>query len=328
MTKDELLKRMNAFTQKRYGSEVTRDMVRDWVVEEIVPQAIPHGIKQGQNPDWEWNYRHYRRILQICRIRHFLKESGQPERLSLIRIELWLMKIKDIPFDLVRGDLQKEFNLMRTTAMRPVKSDFDPRNKTELSDRRQKALINQTGKAEPKILPKKFSYLPHELIGIMQLSNFGKSFYGINVLLSSILKRMGLDFLLNMDLFELKVFSLFIRGYLGDPDEIDESAEEIIKNADEQTFNLARDYVSHFKLMDILTLMQETKPNFLNVLMKFRKIFAIIDFNVAHGRWRIAVFMFAFIAAHRNPQFIRERLEDILNCKTIRAEIGSFKTIN
>ena len=66
---------------------------------------------------------------------------------------------------------------------------------------------------------------------------------------------MGLGFMINSDLFALKIFTTFMRGILGHSEETENNAEEIIKNASEETFNLARAFVSHFKVADILMLM-------------------------------------------------------------------------
>ena len=318
MNKDSLLARLNGTLAKKYNPviSVTPNMLEGWNEAGIFPSAVARGrTRENQKQNWDYGCRHYRRALQICRIMDFLTHSGQPYKISLIRIELWLMGISDVQFYDLCEDLGKEFTLIRNKALKPITSDFDPDHNKTMSPRREAALAKQIGNAQPEILPKGFSYHAKELIGFLQFSGFGKSLEKIPNLITRIFERMGVGFLINPDEAEYRIFSSAMRAFWNTDDETIISTQEIIKLADEQTFILAREFANHFKLMDLYDFPAEKLPPFFRKISVFKRIFGIIDFNAAHGRWRIIFFLQFLTVAYRDPSLLKDRLEDMKKFK-------------
>lgn len=314
MNKDNFLARLNGRLAKKYkpAISVTANMLERWNEAGIFPSAVALGrTKENPKQNWDYNCRHYRRALQICRITDFLTQSEQPFKISLIRIELWLMGITDITFYDVREDLIKEFAFIRNKVTKPIISDYDPDRNNPISPRLETALIKQMGQAQPEILPEQFSYQPKEKISFLQFMGFGTSLEKIPDLIRQIFKRMGLGFLINSDWAEFRIFSLAMKGFLGAKDEIETSTMEIIEKADEQTFILARKFASHFKLMDLYNFPEIKLSPIFKKISAFKRIFGIIDFNAAHGRWRIIIFLYFLSAAYRDPALLKNRLAAI-----------------
>ncbi len=297
MDKKRLLDRVNIFAGQRYGIRVTPRRLRDWVEEKLVPgPKKPRGRQRGQTPDRDWPLLSYRRVLQICR----LKKNGA-KRLNEIRITLW-MNGADLPFEQVQEALYSEFQRARKLARRPVTCTWDPRENSSLSPNSQAALLRQMGTPSPALLPDGYSVPGEMMVGAYGALRYGVDNNALRVLMTDLLRHVGLSEWVPQSFDkDTQPHELQLLGLAGSPDEIDDAAEESIKNADAETFAAVRDWIRVFPwlVQNAFAMLSAMSSENSDQLEALKGPLAQVWAAVRTGPWKVAWFTMWLHFAHQ-----------------------------
>ncbi len=228
----EFHRRANALSLARYGVEVNARKLRDWISE--------YGLRSGHAGSHTWTHTELNRVLLIAELR---SRAIVSEDETLIHV--WLHDIP-VPLNKLRTALQTELRRIRWTLLDPINSTYDARNDAQPSSRNSRAIIGKAGIASSEILPDGFKWSDPAIVGSYGVTRFGSDAkQSANIFsalidveqLNKSLQRMG----------QTAVDPIFFfSGIIGDPEEIGDSAETSILNADQAIFDLGR---KMFRLM-------------------------------------------------------------------------------
>ena len=244
MDRKAFLQRLQPRARERYGVEVTDRMVKDWIDERLLANPIPLGRRR------EWGCLHYRRALQICRLR-----AEGAERHTDLRFRLW-MRGADIAFSRprraqfkdVRESIVEEFDRRRKQLLQGMPVDAGPPLKEGDDIRRPRpdTILRHVGAASPEILPPGFAYLPKELLAFYDASIFGAPTKVFDEAMSRAFDAFGLSALTQcfvgagMTPQDTVGLASVMLGMGADPSLIPDTAIHTIEHADERTFLNAR----------------------------------------------------------------------------------------
>lgn len=228
----EFHRRANALSLARYGVEVSARKLRDWISE--------YGLRSGHAGSHTWTHTELDRVLLISELR---SRGIMSEDETLIHV--WLHDIP-VPLDKLRTAFLNELRRIRWTLLNPINSTYDARKDVHPSSRNSRAIVAKAGIASSEIVPDGFKWSDPAIVGSYSITRFGSdskqsasvfsAFVDIEQLNKS-LQRMG----------QTAVDPIFFfSGIIGDPEEIGDSAETSILNADQAIFDLGR---KMFRLM-------------------------------------------------------------------------------
>ncbi len=296
MDRKHLLDRVNEFAGQRYGIRVTPRGLRHWVAKKLVPGPKAHGRQRGQTQDRDWPLLSYRRVLQICR----MKKNGT-KRLNEIRIALW-MNGADLSFEQVRKALYSEFRRARKLALRPITYTWDARTNTSPTPRGKATLLREMGTPSPTLLPDGYSIPGERMVRAYGAFRYGVGNNAFRSLLADLLRHVGLTEWATQDFDETThPHELQLSGLAGSPDEINDAAEESIKNADAETFAAVRDWIRVFPrlVQDSLARLSAMSPENSYHLGMLSESFTQVDTVTQSGAWRTAWFVIFLNHAQR-----------------------------
>jgi hypothetical protein len=167
MNRAEFIERVNARAKVRYCQAVTLRMLEDWNEEGLFPTAQASGGGRANQPDWILNSGHYRRALQICR----LKSQGVA-RFTALRAALWLRGV-EIPPGLPRKDIADEYERLRKDALRRVSSPYIPGYADPQQRRKEATLLRQFGPLASVLNVALLAIPPEALLDAYRSARFG-----------------------------------------------------------------------------------------------------------------------------------------------------------
>lgn len=329
----EFNNRVIRWARLRCGLQLSQATIEDWVQEGILAPATPTGLARAGQPSWERTCSDLRRAILICRYKSLVPETRQ-FRYDEIRIQLWLDRIELDGVD-IQKLIREQFRRSRQELLRPLRSVFDPRDGKGISAKRVETSVRQMGAASPEILPTDFEYFPSELAAILaaaQFGNFEKLALGDIVaapidLLGSILDRWGLGSFMTSSGTEILGFiSLALAGMLGDSDEIDNAAENVIGHADVELFEIAREITRALPRVirsapTILPAVCSADPTKILALSgPCQRIAKAIRFE---PQWRLAAFVIMLVTTAHNAEQARS-IADALKSETLNLGSSNY----
>lgn len=241
-TRDELLARINAYTQPVYGIDVTPRMLRDWVSERLVPGPTVSESQGGYRAGVarSWSSVAYRRVLQICRLKH----QGIARRSAVITA-LWLSGV-DYPFEIVQPAILEEYQRARQRIHRGLPVDWDPRSETGsiqgIASTMTAHLVSGADDRQSERAAAARHALAAMVFGVDLLPT-AEEWYGPTGPLSVLTGIPLPDDQSGILAEEAPVGIAMVLGLLGDPEEIENSAEDRIRRADAETFTDLREWI-------------------------------------------------------------------------------------
>ena len=234
MDRAELLSRVNARSERRFGMPITGSMLDDLVEERLLPAAV-----RDHSPERRPNYQRDEETLRTLIQVRWLKARGL-RRYSQLRIYLWLAHF-EVPFAKFREDLGAEFSRIRKGLLRRVSSTFMP-TKDAPTERDIATLSRQLGQVDPRLSGGGRAISPPEVVDFYALMRFGREgpinedFYG------NIIRNIGIP--LDHIAEYLPELIQFIDGpivhMLSDPDETELPMEGRVYAIDEKAYRHAR----------------------------------------------------------------------------------------
>lgn len=251
MNRQNLISRLIPRARDRYRVRVTDPMFGDWLREKLI--ATPS--KRGRVRNWTW--RHYRVGLEICR----LKSQGV-NFAGAIRWHLWIKGFDPLGFNPVkqRRSLLRAFRRYRKLAIKSVYSTYDPRNTSEISERRAEKLALSMGSQDERLK----SILPlgtHELMDARNLAQFDVPGDSIQIAAHGLYTQQLRMIAPSLSAGKIENYAKHISdavvpqlgGLWGEVDEINVAGEHSIQIADRNSFDVARHMVADFpRLMKLL----------------------------------------------------------------------------
>jgi hypothetical protein len=309
MTPAEFNKRINGWAWRRCAIQLSQTTIEDWVHEGLLAPARATGLARTVQAPWERSCRDIKQAIRICRYKSRVP-ADRRFKYDEIRIQLWLDKANLEAIDIRRLVLD-QFHRGRQELLRPQRSIFDPRDTEGISEKRITTSIRQMGEASPEILPEGFNYLGAELVGMLALTRFeeftkiqfGDSTAGSIDLVNSILDRWGICSSLDgAEKDAVAVICSIFAGLLGDPDEVGDTAEGIIKSADTEKFEIARDMTRALpwvigRAPEILTALDPAQAEKYSALVEpWRRIARAIR---TEPQWRLTILVLMLVILHR-----------------------------
>lgn len=315
MTPAEFNKRVIDWAWRRCRIRLTPAAIEDWVHEGILAPARATGLARAGQAPWERSCRDVKQAIRICRYKSRVP-AGRRFEYDEIRIQLWLDKANLEAIDIRRLVLD-QFHRSKQELLRPQRTVFDPRDTDGISEKRITTSIRQMGEASPEIRPKGFSYLGAELVGMQALTRFGEfekiefggSTAGSIDLINSILDRWGIrSSLEDAEKDAVAVICSSFAGLLGDPDEVGDTAEGIVKSADTEEFEIARDMTRALpwvieRAPEILTALDPDEPEKYSALAEpCRRIARAIR---TEPQWRLTILVLMLVTVRRSTDQAR-----------------------
>ena len=243
MDRRTLMSRLVPRALHRYRVRVTDLMFGDWLREKLI--ATPS--KRGRVRNWNW--RHYRVGLEICR----LKSQGV-DFAGAIRWHLWIKGFDPPKFNPVqqRTSLLRAFRRYRKLAIKSIYSTYDPRNTSIISEQRAEKLALSMGSQDERLK----SILPlgtSELLDARNLVQFDVSGGSIEIAAREYFTRQTRAIAPSLsaetsELFAQRMAGVVVPllgGLLGEVNEIDVAGEYSIQIASRNSFDLARNMVAN-----------------------------------------------------------------------------------
>lgn len=238
MKREVLVTRLTARAKTRYGVRVSDEIFGEWLRKKLI-QSPP---KRGRIR--EWDKRHYRIVLEICRL------SAEGIRFSgIIKWHLWIKGFSPPGFQPTaeRKHLLKEFRRLRKSLTQPIYSTYDPRSGETISDDRANRIAKSMGTQDERlriILPLELT----ETFDSRNLVQFGVGGEKLADLVSSKARKLLEHTTQITDPALINEFSsamasagiASLLGLWGDPDEIGGSGEHSIQIANNDAFEFAR----------------------------------------------------------------------------------------
>lgn len=238
MKREVLVSRLIARASTRYGVRVSDEIFGEWLRKKLI-QSPP---KRGRIR--EWNKRHYRIALEICRL-----NSEGVRIFGIIKWHLWLKGFSPPNFrpTAERIHLLKEFRRLRKSLMQSIYSTYDPRNGGAISENRANRIAKSMGTQDERLK----SFLPlalAQIFGARNLIQFAVDDGTLaNLLTSNVGSYIGqlteipdtvVVNKLASTVTDIGITSL--SGLWGDPDEIEASGEQSIQVASADDFEFGR----------------------------------------------------------------------------------------
>jgi len=142
LSKSELLRRLDRRSRSRYGGPFPGSLFNDLQKDALIP-ALERSTNMGLAPTYFATWRHYRRALQVQRLRSVGIVGRDPLRVQLF-IRGYGLKVSE-----VRGSLRDEF-LRGISELRPVLRSGYFRNRREPGPRHLAAIERQLGPLDPR----------------------------------------------------------------------------------------------------------------------------------------------------------------------------------
>lgn len=223
---DEFHRRANALSLARYGVEVNARKLRDWISE--------YGLRSGRAGSHTWTHTELSRVLLIAELR---SRGIVSEDETLIHV--WLQNIP-VPIGKLRPALLNELRRIRWTLLNPINSTYDARNDAQPTSRNSRAIVGKAGIASSEIVHDGFKWSDPAIVGSYSVTRFGSDAKQSASIFSALIDIEQLNNSLQ-SLGHTPVDPIFFfSGITGDPDEIADSAETSILNADQAVFDLGR----------------------------------------------------------------------------------------
>ncbi len=309
MTPAEFNKRMSDWAWRRCAIQLSQTMIEDWVQEGVLAPARATGLARAGQAPWERSCRDVKQAIRICQYKSRVPANRRFEY-EEIRIQLWLDKAILEGIDIQRLVLD-QYHRIKQELLRPQRTVFDPRDTDGIGEKRITTSVRQMGEASPEIRPKEFNYLGTELFGMLAFARFGDftkiqfggSTAGSTDLVNSILGRWGIRSSLGgAEKDAVAVICSIFAGLLGDPDEIGDTAEGIIKSADTAKFEIARDMTRALpwvieRAPEILTALYPAQAEKYSALVEpWRRIARAIR---TEPQWRLTILVLMLVILHR-----------------------------
>ena len=235
MNRAEFFSRLKRTAKRRYRVEITKSIFDDWRREKLLSAPEKHGRKR------EWGPKKYRIALEICRLKaQGVKFSGAQ------KWHLWIKGFQPPKFEPVenRAALLKEFRRLRKRAT-PRDSTYDARVDSTLSEWRAGSVARSLGEQD-KRLEEIIPLTTSELIDGWGLARFDTGGQKLVVpLMEKVFESLGLQSLPEEIQKEIEKtlhqeISTLIGGYFGNPEDVENTAEETIHTASNESFHRAR----------------------------------------------------------------------------------------
>lgn len=306
MTRDELLQRINRRAKLRYGFQVTWRALRDWVDEELMPGPTPRGRRRGKGVYWDWPWSSCVRALQIC----CLKSRGV-NTFASIRLHLWFGGI-EMPIWRVRKSLEEEMRRFRKRAFRSVSSTYDPRMKTGVSKREAHTVAKQLGELSPAFAASGVRYAAEDLVITYGATRFGEpqnrradgTKAPFRDVVPRAMRQLGIPTHRQEAVLQAE---MSFSGLLGDPGEIEGSAEDTISRASKSALLQARLKIRH--RARLLRRISEVEANDgSSVTPESRELVRQVAKQIRLGPWRIIVFVLLLQDLHRGGTSMADKI--------------------
>lgn len=242
LTSKLLIERTNKFAQARYGTSLTERALREWVRDGWVPGPGTRG--RPTKGSGAWSARSYRRILQMCRMKSLGLTRG-----TAIVLNLWLDGA-DYPLELVRTSIAEEFHRIRKNTTRAIPADWDPRCIGKaLSSRQKRAVLKAAGVLGQVPQFEAIGVTPDQLIEVATVIVFGGTRPEALAPLFQVMSVAMLgwmpeeEFAENRDSLESDLGPMegAMTKLMADPEETDESAEDLLKQVEPDLLFTVRD---------------------------------------------------------------------------------------
>lgn len=285
MNKQELLRALNGDAESYGLRPINLRQLNDWVDGGLVGKSQAIGHKRGENPTW------YLSEDAVGRARAIVTSiSFGASRKTEHRIFLWVSGFEFEFFD-IRKSFSNELRRFVRRQRRLGNWQFDHRDKRRPED--VERYSRQIPELSPILEPLRFELPASALLQFASEIHFGKSASnsGVLALAEHFAEKFGIPVepLLN----ELSGFSM--EGLLGDQDEIDDSAVELLKGASEADFQIGRLKTKAFieKIERISTSEKLDDPKFADFAIAVK---ATIN-SIRGPNWLISFLSAAILAA-------------------------------
>ena len=222
----EFHRRVNALSLARHGVEVNARKLRDWI--------SGYRLRSGHAGSHTWTHTELNRVLLIAELR---SRGIASEDETLIHV--WLHDIP-VPLKKLRLALLNELRRIRWTLLNPINSTYDARKDAQPSSRNSRAIVGKAGTGSPEILPSGFTWPDPAIVGSYSVTRFGSDAKQSASVFSALIDIEQLNKSLQ-SMGQTAVDPIFFfSGVVGDPEEIGDSAETSILNADQASFDTGR----------------------------------------------------------------------------------------
>lgn len=235
MTNAELAESLNAAVGLTGRGAVTPNVIRQWIGWKVLPMATATGQSRGKPPIWTRDDRTHRRAKKLAEWR----KTGVRRETSVI-VQTYI-ECGYSDFERFRKSLLSEFRRARAQLMRKVTTDTNFSNLPELRGTQKAALRRQGGPLDERFRETNFEQSADFYVGSLSLTLGNQAMENaMQPLMAQAATQM---FPALPTAFLDIIMSKFISGLsgiFGAPDEIECSGEQVIQQASERQFRIAR----------------------------------------------------------------------------------------
>lgn len=286
MEHGDFLRRINKWAIAHNALPLTPRQLRDLVDEGIVEGPTRQPQLGRRTPKWDWDRRSYRQVLHALRLR-----SQGAKSFAEIRSVVWIRSTCEFS-DRFRTDILKSYKLVRSEAIRASGTDAGPVTGKEAALARNATMARRLGQPSPLLRPPAFEFPSPLIVGTYDEMRFGAEGDDANSLARVLVESLGLpDGLVNELLKDLgSTPQDAFAGIIGDPGEVQNSAERTIVETDVRSFVLARALMQgHFRKMRIASCVISAVSN--GKFDAWAKPFENAAIALKAPRWQIAQFV-------------------------------------